>query len=251
MNNFVGHVEQRATTVQAQLQQLDTQVGLVTTQDARITVDDKALASMLARALADLIIQHGHADRRWTMARAARFLSFSDGASMLRRCMGDRRHCVLSARPAKAEPVGPAHVFPLPPSTAPSSCVLVGRRLTMRARIALSLPFPTPSPHRDVLPRGEIQEPGTRAVGRRIPVRGALLAGVGRRIGPLRGLDRPAAVVQPARPVDPREGLPPQEPSIRSVQDVEENPLRFAQSMALTVAPLMSRSTRTGICSAS
>ena len=49
MNNFVGHIEQRATAVQAQLQQLETQVGLVTTQDARITVDDKALASVLAR----------------------------------------------------------------------------------------------------------------------------------------------------------------------------------------------------------
>ena len=49
MNNFVGHVEQRATTVQAQLQQLDTQVGLVTTQDARITVDANTLASVLAR----------------------------------------------------------------------------------------------------------------------------------------------------------------------------------------------------------
>ena len=45
MNNFVGHVEQRATTLQAQLQQLETQVGLVTTQDARITVDDKALGN--------------------------------------------------------------------------------------------------------------------------------------------------------------------------------------------------------------
>ena len=49
MNNFVGHVEQRATTLQAQLQQLETQVGLVTTQGARITVDDKALTSMLAK----------------------------------------------------------------------------------------------------------------------------------------------------------------------------------------------------------
>ena len=43
MNNFVGHIEQRATALQAQLQQLETQVGLVTTQDARITVDDKVL----------------------------------------------------------------------------------------------------------------------------------------------------------------------------------------------------------------
>ena len=44
MNNFVGHIEQRATALQAQLQQLETQMGLVTTQDAR-TVDDKALGN--------------------------------------------------------------------------------------------------------------------------------------------------------------------------------------------------------------
>ena len=53
--------------------------------------------------------------------------------------MGDRQHCVLSARPAKAESVGPAHVLPMLPLAPPSSCVLVGRRLTMRAPIALSL----------------------------------------------------------------------------------------------------------------
>ena len=48
--NFAAQHEKQAAALQAQLQQLDTQVGILTTQYAHIAADYKTLAALLAQA---------------------------------------------------------------------------------------------------------------------------------------------------------------------------------------------------------
>ena len=55
----------------------------------------------------------------------------------------------------------------------------------------------------DVLPGGNVEEPGPRAVRRRVPVRAALLPGPDRRAGRLRRLDRPALARRARSPSSP------------------------------------------------
>ena len=49
VQDFAGQHEQQAAALQAQLQQLETQVGLLTTQYDSIAADYKKLADVLAR----------------------------------------------------------------------------------------------------------------------------------------------------------------------------------------------------------
>ena len=50
VQDFAAQHEQHATALQAQLQQLDTQVGILTTQHAHIAADYKRIAALLAQA---------------------------------------------------------------------------------------------------------------------------------------------------------------------------------------------------------
>ena len=50
VTDFAAQHEQYATALQAQLQQLDTQVGILTTQHAHIAADYKRIAALLAQA---------------------------------------------------------------------------------------------------------------------------------------------------------------------------------------------------------
>ena len=50
VSDFAGQHEQQAAALQAQLEHLETQVGLLTKQYAIIASDYKALAALLARA---------------------------------------------------------------------------------------------------------------------------------------------------------------------------------------------------------
>ena len=50
VTNFAAQHKKQATDLQAQLQQLDTQVGILTKQYAHISADYKTLADLLAQA---------------------------------------------------------------------------------------------------------------------------------------------------------------------------------------------------------
>ncbi len=76
---------------------------------------------------------------------------------------------------------------------------------------------------RVVLPGGEVEEPGTRAVRRRVKVRGSLHARIIWRSGSLRREDRaPRLFIEPAGPVHLCKGPAQKKFSRASVQNVEE-----------------------------